>query len=202
VSIRAVILDLGGVIAPGPSQAQIAEAAAACGVDIDTFLRAFWKNRIAYDAGLDPQEYWRDVAALLDRSFDDSLIAAMIEREIHFWMRFDDRVLDWSRQMRAEGRCIGLLSNLPSPLGLRLRGDAAFMAHFDHTTMSFELGVVKPQREIYEYAVSGLGVEPGEALFIDDRPENVEGARAAGLQACRYTTWEEFRGVRAGAPGS
>ena len=190
--IRAVILDLGGVIAPGPTQLQISEAAKACGVGEDAFLRAFWKDRIAYDAGLDPYDYWRGVAASLDKTFLNELIDEMIEREIQFWMRLDDRILGWSRERRLSGHRIGLLSNLPSPLGLRLRGDADFMAYFDHVTLSFEIGIVKPRREIYEHAVRGLGVAPEEALFIDDRPENVEGARAAGLDAYLYTGWAEF----------
>ena len=41
-------------------------------------------------------------------------------------------------------------------------------------------------------ADEGLGVEPAEALFLDDRPENVEGGRAAGIHAEIFTTWEEF----------
>jgi len=192
LSVRAVILDLGGVIAPGPTREQISEAAAACGVDDETFLRAFWKDRIAYDAGLDPREYWRQVAAAMGKSLDDGLVQAMIGREIAFWLRFDDRVLGWARQLRSGGVRVGLLSNLPIPLGSHLRGDANFMSHFDHATLSCELKIVKPQREIYQHAVRGLGVRPAEALFIDDREENVEGARAAGLQAFQYTTWERF----------
>jgi len=37
-----------------------------------------------------------------------------------------------------------------------------------------------------------LGVAPEETLFIDDKIENVEGARAVGMQAELFTTWEEF----------
>ena len=45
---------------------------------------------------------------------------------------------------------------------------------------------------IYENAIRGLGVASEEALFLDDRQENVEGARAAGLHAELYVTWEDF----------
>ncbi len=192
MSFRALILDYGGVICFHPTEEQIAEAAAACGVTPSEFLAAFWKNRLAYDGGKDPYEYWREVAANLNRTFDDALIEQMIEREIDFWLRFDERVLAWTRELRARGVRIGILSNLPSPLGARLKRNRDFMSHFDHATLSFELGVVKPQREIYEHAVNGLNVKPEEALFLDDRPENVEGARVAGLQAELYTRWEDF----------
>ena len=189
---RAVILDYGGVICFHPTDQQIAEAAAACDLAPADFLKAFWKHRIGYDAGQDPYEYWRAVATTADRKFDDALIAQMIEREIDFWLRFDDRVLAWADDLRTRGVRIGILSNLPRPLGTRLRATPGFMSHFDHATLSFELGIVKPDRAIYEHAVRGLNVSPGDALFLDDRPENVEGARAAGLQAKLYTSWSEL----------
>ncbi len=59
-------------------------------------------------------------------------------------------------------------------------------------TFSYELGFIKPEAPIYQHAIEGLGVEPAEALFLDDRPENVEGARAAGIHAVVFDSWEEF----------
>lgn len=189
---RAVILDYGGVICFHPTDQQIAAAAQLCSLTPAEFLHAFWTHRIGYDAGQDSYEYWRMVAATAGRHFDDALIDQLIEREIDFWMHWDQRVLDWMSALRSGGVKIGILSNLPRPLGQRLRGDSGFMSRFDHATLSFELGVVKPQREIYEDAIRGLHVAPGEALFLDDREENVEGARAAGLHAVLFTKWEDF----------
>jgi putative hydrolase of the HAD superfamily len=56
---------------------------------------------------------------------------------------------------------------------------------------------VKPEPANYLDAIRGLALPPAEMLFLDDKPENVEGARAVGLQTERFTTWEEF--VRTGA---
>jgi putative hydrolase of the HAD superfamily len=194
-ALKAVIFDFGGVICFHPSAQQIAEASAACGLDPPDFLRAFWKNRLAYDAGQDPYVYWREVAANAGRVFDDALIAQMIEREIDFWSCYDQRVLAWTSSLRANGIRTGILSNLPRPLGTHLRKSGNLLEHFDHVTFSYELGVAKPQREIYDHAIHGLGIAPAEALFLDDREENVEGARAAGLEAELYTTWEQFASV-------
>ncbi len=47
-------------------------------------------------------------------------------------------------------------------------------------------------RAIYEHAIAGAGVASEEALFLDDRPENIEGARQAGMKAELFTTWEDF----------
>jgi putative hydrolase of the HAD superfamily len=190
--IRAVIFDFGGVVCFHPTKDQIAAAAGACGLDPADFVRALWKNRIVYDAGQDAHLYWRDVAATVGRVFDDQLIGQMIEREVDFWSRFDQRVLDWTGKLRENGVRTGILSNLPRPLGTRLRERGGLLEHFDHVTFSYELGVVKPQREIYDDSINGLGVAAAEALFLDDRPENVEGALAAGLKAELFVTWEQF----------
>ncbi|HUA87209.1 MAG TPA: HAD family phosphatase [Bryobacteraceae bacterium] len=194
--IRAVIFDYGGVICLHPSAEQIAEAARVCDVSSEDFVRALWKNRLRYDAGQHPQEYWRETAALMDRAFDDAMIEEMIRREIDFWIRCDDRVLAWIDQLRSDGVRTAILSNLPIPLGRRLRGNG-LLKHFDHVTFSCELGCTKPDRRIYEHAIAGLDVAPQQALFIDDRPENVKGARETGLHAELYTTWGEFTPIPA-----
>ena len=91
-----------------------------------------------------------------------------------------------SGSLRERGFGTAILSNLPRPLGEALRARAGFLEHFDHITFSYELGLIKPERAIYEHADPGLGVEPREALFLDDRPRNIEGAIEAGLQALLY----------------
>jgi len=191
MAIRAVIFDYGGVVCFHPTKAQIADAARLCEISSEEFVRALWKHRIVYDAGQPPLEYWRNVAALMGRTFDDAVVAQMIEREIDFWSRLDDRVLAWIGQLRERGLRTGILSNLPIPLGERLRGNG-LLEHFDHVTFSYELGCTKPDPRIYEHAVAGLGIAPEEALFLDDRPENVEGARRVGLESELYKSWEVF----------
>jgi putative hydrolase of the HAD superfamily len=53
-------------------------------------------------------------------------------------------------------------------------------------TLSFEVGAVKPEPEIYLRCLSALGVSPEEALFVDDRAVNIEGARALGMHAVLF----------------
>ncbi len=116
----------------------------------------------------------------------------MVEHEIGFWNTFDERVLVWIEKLRKSGYTVGILSNLPHPIAASLRGTPGFMEHFDHVTFSCDLRLFKPQAGIYEHSFRGLNVAPEETLFIDDKIENVEGARAVGMRAELFTTWEEF----------
>ena len=192
MKLRAVIFDYGNVICRPPTEQQLSEAAELCGLTVEEFVQAFWRKRREYDRGTDARTYWLDIAESSGRVFDEALISEMMRREVDFWGRFDDRVLSWARDLRAAGLRTGILSNLPRTLGERLRAEAGFLDHFDQVTFSYELGVIKPEAAIYRHAIEGLGVEPAEALFLDDRPENVEGARAAGIHAEVFNSWEEF----------
>ncbi|MBK5288392.1 MAG: HAD family phosphatase [Acidimicrobiia bacterium] len=54
---------------------------------------------------------------------------------------------------------------------------------FDHRLLSYELGLLKPDRELFERVAEIVGAPPGRILFLDDNVINVEGATAAGVRA-------------------
>ncbi len=59
-------------------------------------------------------------------------------------------------------------------------------APFDHFVFSYEIGELKPSAAFFQVCVELAGVPAGSCIFIDDALPNVEGARAAGLQAVHY----------------
>jgi HAD superfamily hydrolase (TIGR01509 family) len=62
----------------------------------------------------------------------------------------------------------------------------------DRAFVSAEFGARKPDPEAYRRCLVRLGVTPTAALFVDDSPANVAGAREAGLQGFEYTVPEEL----------
>jgi putative hydrolase of the HAD superfamily len=58
---------------------------------------------------------------------------------------------------------------------------------FDHLVLSHEVGHMKPDRRFYDACVRAAGVPAMSCVFIDDLPQNVEGARRAGLTALHYS---------------
>ncbi len=54
---------------------------------------------------------------------------------------------------------------------------------FETRFLSYEIGLVKPDPDAFEFVVSALGAAPGEILFLDDNALNVDGARAVGIDA-------------------
>ncbi|MEZ9762046.1 HAD family hydrolase [Vibrio splendidus] len=67
-----------------------------------------------------------------------------------------------------------------------LKATYEFWPLFDGAVVSAELGVLKPQPEIYQALLSNNGLEASETVFIDDMPYNVEGAKAVGMARIQF----------------
>ncbi|MBA7702582.1 hypothetical protein ES703_111351 [subsurface metagenome] len=68
-----------------------------------------------------------------------------------------------------------------------VRAHYPFMALADGVISSHEVGCRKPDRVIYQLALGRADIPAEQALFIDDKPENVAAARELGIHAHQYT---------------
>lgn len=62
-----------------------------------------------------------------------------------------------------------------------------FFEHFDKNFLSFEMHLHKPEPAIYKEVIGRIGTEPQELIFLDDSPQNVDGARAAGINGILFS---------------
>lgn len=69
----------------------------------------------------------------------------------------------------------------------------AIVDAFDFRFLSFELGMVKPDRELFDRVAAHLSVSKGRVLFLDDNTLNIEGAADAGFIALQVRGVEETR---------
>lgn len=93
-----------------------------------------------------------------------------------------DRVLRW----KARGLPLFLLSNTCESHVRFFTGRWDIFREFDGAIYSCRVDALKPEPAIYQALFSGHGVDPATTVFIDDRPENIETARALGLHALEY----------------
>ena len=68
-----------------------------------------------------------------------------------------------------------------------------FLEELDHRFLSFELGLVKPDRALFDRVAELVPVPASQVLFLDDNQLNVDGARAAGFRAERVRGVDEAR---------
>jgi putative hydrolase of the HAD superfamily len=87
---------------------------------------------------------------------------------------------------------VGLISNISSPIEDYLPKEYV-SGLFDEETLSYQAGVIKPSKKIFEIHLSKTGIEPNEAVFIDDREVNAQGARDAGLHGIWYKNIDQLK---------
>jgi putative hydrolase of the HAD superfamily len=78
---------------------------------------------------------------------------------------------------------LAIVSNTNTLHYERIRREYPVVDLFPLAILSYEVGSMKPSPEIFRAALEAVGSRPEECFFIDDRAENVEGARKLGIQA-------------------
>ena len=88
---------------------------------------------------------------------------------------------------------VTLLTNFATDTFAEARRKFPFLDRARGVTVSGEVGLIKPDRAIYERHAAEFGLEPSATLFIDDSAKNVQGAIAAGWQAIQFEGAEKLR---------
>jgi HAD superfamily hydrolase (TIGR01509 family) len=178
--LRAVLLDIGGVLEITPPTGWVQRWAAELGLAPGELGRRLEDLSRAGSIGtISEDEYARAVGERL------ALGPAELDRFLgDLWEDYlgtaNRELIDWFAALRPRHRT-GIVSN--SFVGAREREQAryGFGDLTDTIAYSHEVGVSKPDPAIYLEACRRLDVRPEEAVFLDDVEAAVEGARAVGM---------------------
>jgi epoxide hydrolase-like predicted phosphatase len=180
ISKRALLVDFGGVLTTNIWLA-FGEFCEAEGLERDAVLDLFRGDSEALEllrgletGELDEAEFEPRFGRLLGLADTEGLIGRLFAG-----LGPDEAMIGAVRAARAGGIKTGLISNSWG-LGIYERAPVDL---FDAAVISGEVGLHKPQPEIYLLACERLGVEPRDAVFVDDLRENVVGAEAVGITA-------------------
>ena len=88
---------------------------------------------------------------------------------------------------------IGLLSNVAGDRVRQYILSTEDQALFDDMVFSYDIGMTKPDRRVFELACERLKVRPEEAVMVDDIQRHYDGAKQAGLQAILYQNFVQFK---------
>jgi len=179
---RALIVDFGGVLTTNVFESFRAFCEAE-GLDPDAVKRLFRERGEGLDllrqlerGELTVDEFSERFGPLLGVERTDGLVERLFAGIVA-----DEAMVDAVRRVKASGRPTGLISN--SWGGTSYDRVANPGELFDVMVVSGEVGLNKPEPEIYHLAAERLGVAPEECVFVDDLRENCEGAEAVGMTA-------------------
>ena len=194
MAIRAVIFDYGMVLSQPQEPSALNNLLAITGLDREIFDSHYWTHRHAYDMGiLNGPTYWRQFAADTSIELTTTEIERLIENDVLMWCTINEPMLAWAKALAESGLRIGILSNMGEDTLAYMRQEFSWLGDFDHHTWSCELGIAKPDPAIYTYTCEKLGVAPSEALFLDDKAENIRAAEAVGLAGIQFRNIEQLQ---------
>ena len=189
--IDTLFFDLGGVILRTEHQAPREHLAERLNLSYEDLVSMVFESDTARKASLGQittQQHWEAIAARLGRPTSE---INSLRDEFFGGDVLDRELLDFIRGLRPTRRT-GMISNGWPDLRdyvVRNRFDDAF----DALVISAEVGLLKPDRRIYELALRQLGGAPGQAVLIDDTPANVEAARALGMRGITFKDTSQAR---------
>jgi putative hydrolase of the HAD superfamily len=191
--IKAVILDYGEVLCYSPSADEWGRMARVFGVDPLTFRKLWERNRLRYDRGdLSPEAYWAELAKDAGGPLAPEQLPRLRQWDLEMWAHDSPVLVEWLKQIHSAGIKTGLLSNMPHDMIHHVRQKFTWLKYFDHQTFSAEVSLIKPDPAIYNHSLGGVGVAASEALFVDDKEPNVQGARSVGIHALQFSSVEKF----------
>jgi putative hydrolase of the HAD superfamily len=190
-TVDAVVIDLDGVIRHWDNDG-LAGSEKGLGLSPGTILAAaFEPERLAraMRGQISADQWYGEVGAVVAAEHP---VAADAVSEVfsQIGWRIDESVVELVDQARKHVPVV-LLSNASTRLvdDLEVSG---LLDRFDAVVGSAELGACKPDAAAFAAAVERAGVPAARCLMIDDLAENVEGARAVGMQAVRFESVEEL----------
>lgn len=186
--MKAVVFDFGGVMTTSTMPLCVMDAVNEFGLPWEAVTRGFMKYRHAYDGGdISIRELYERTWSDAGISVTPEMMERMVKADRASWLRRNERTLEWMKSLKAEGRRIGILTNMaPDFAPVFKEHFADFIALSDALVISGLEHMHKPNREIYDLLRSRIALPAADLVFIDDIAENCAGARAAGWNAIQF----------------
>jgi len=188
--IKAIIFDLSGVLIEDPALKMLSYFRAFFGVKIETFRKVDPEIFPKFQRGMVSEEkLWERICSVFEVGVPD--VPSLWEDAFRSVYKPKEEMFSLAAKLKEEGYKIGLLSNSEVPaMNYFLKQNPNL---FDATVFSCIEGTMKPERRIYEIALERLGVQPHEAVFIDDREDFLEGAKKIGIKTILCTSLRQVQ---------
>lgn len=194
MALRAVVFDYGMVLTGQPDKTAHDEMVRITGLPVEKFEHHYWADRHAYDEGkLSGVAFWQKFLSDAELDLPASAVDELNACDARMWTTQNPSMVAWQQELKTHGLRTAILSNMGDSVLASISAAFPWIADFDVTVWSYQLRMAKPAPAIYTHTLVQLGVEAPETLFIDDKLENVQAARALGMKALQFSTVAQLR---------
>jgi HAD superfamily hydrolase (TIGR01509 family) len=95
-------------------------------------------------------------------------------------------------RLKSKGKNLYVLSNFHEHAFNYIRTHYSFFELFDGMVISYQVKLLKPEKEIYNLLIENYNLIPEQTIFIDDSLENVKAAEEVGIKGILYLNSEEL----------
>ena len=190
--IKVICFDLGKVIINFDYAQSLQELAKITPLPITEVMRVLADDSLVldYETGkISTADFYRLLSETLK-------LSASLEKFKQLWgsMFLPEPLLSESflQALKKTYRLI-LLSNTNEIHFEFVREKYAILSHIEEHVLSYQVGWMKPHSQIYRAAIERAGVPAEQIFFTDDRQENVEAARMAGMQAVQFHSEDQLK---------
>lgn len=182
--IKLVMFDLGNVIFFFDHMITCSKLSEYSKKDSKYIYDFIFKSNLSknYDTGkISSRELFSTVSSILDQKIP-------FEKFKHFWSEIFqlndgiEEVISWVKT-HAE---IAVLSNTDELHFSYIKNKFEIISEFDYTFLSYKIGYLKPEKEIFEYAINKTGILPQKIIHIDDIQCFVDAAKKSGINGICY----------------
>lgn len=183
---EALILDFGGVLTT-PLQDAMAVFADEIGIELQDLVRVALAAYAGQEDSLvtkfetghiGEEEFARELAQRLTDVSGRSVAPEGLVGKVFSGLSLEEEMFDAVAKARAAGLKTALLSN---SWGVELYPRRRIGEVFDVTVISGEVGLRKPDPQIFQFTVDKLGVEASACVFVDDHPGHLQAALELGM---------------------
>lgn len=187
--IKTIVFDLGGVLIDNPAPGMLSYYAKALGVSPYKLLDVFAPYVDSWSKGeLTENDLWYEITNALGvpkptshSLWKDGFLSVYKQKS---------EVFALVKKLQQKGYVIALLSNTETPIMYFVKNQK--WPEFSEYIYSCDVGMLKPDAEIYQYTLRKLDVKPDEMVFVDDKLENVEAATKLGIHGVLFISPQDL----------
>jgi Fanconi anemia group M protein len=184
-----LVFDYGGVISKYGSLKEIFNFKEKPKEEFEKWLNdthSAWK--LADIGKIDFNEFLKISSQKLNEDFEKHKIEVFNKIKI-----LNEEILNILEELKKKGYKLAILSNNPKGVLDEIIKEYHFEKIFDKIIISGELGVKKPQKEIFEKTTEILKTKKENILFFDDKEKNIYAAKSFGWNVYQFTDIHNFK---------
>ena len=191
--IKTIFFDIGGVLIDIHPERTYQYLSDSADVETNMVKESFpWDAHDQYERGIINNEDWVI-------TYKESLPQPCCLKRSDFWNA-------WKLLLGKEKNTVNILEALNKQYSIWLLSNTnpkhiqdeiekrySFPSLVNGAVYSFDVGVRKPEKEIYEIAMQRANAKPQECLFIDDLLENIQAAKQIGIEGIHFRSSEQLK---------